>query len=458
MKLKFKFSIIMVSLVAAVVFFTSIVLYFYEKKTLIAEAEDKMNLTMSHFVKISKEALLVGDDLLLLNYTNLIKKTDPAVEYAAFYDRAGTFISHTEPTLIYKKVKSVPPPDEKLLFIKKQDAETSRKKFGVCEIGFSKNHINETINTALAKTRNRIYLVGFIGMLLGLSGAIFLSHTLTEPIQKVVSGARRIGEGELSYHLDINRKDELGELAQEFNKMAEKLKELDDMKRDFVASVTHELRSPLAAIQTYVSLMIEKKNFSPEIMEDNLIRIKNNTKRLGRFINDLLDVAKIEAGKLDISPVKTRISPAIAEVVDLFKATAGEKNINLTFEDGTSELYARADEDRFKQVVTNLVNNAIKFTPEGGKITVQSQKTDGEFIEVSVTDTGIGIPRDSLEKVFSKFEQVKGVRDKIKGPKGTGLGLTIAKAIVELHGGKIWVESELGKGTTFRFTIPSWEK
>jgi len=447
----------MLLLVAIVVFFTSVVLYFYEKKTLIAESEEKMDLTMSHFIKISKEALIAGDDLLLLNYTNLIKKTNPAVEYAAFYDKTGTFISHTEPTLIYKKVKMTPAPDENLILVKKQNVETSRKKFGVCEIGFSKNYISETISNSLNKTRNRIYLVGFFGMLLGLGGAIFLSHTLTEPIQKVVSGARRIGEGELSHHLEINRKDELGELASEFNKMADKLKELDDMKRDFVASVTHELRSPLAAIQTYVSLMIEKKNFSPEIMEDNLIRIRNNTKRLGRFINDLLDVAKIEAGKLDISPVKTRISPAISEVVDLFKATAAEKKIDLVFEDGTREIFARADEDRFKQVVTNLVNNAIKFTPENGKITVTSAKSDGEFIEVSVKDTGIGIPVDSLEKVFSKFEQVKGVRDKIKGPKGTGLGLTIAKAIVELHGGKIWVESELGKGTTFHFTIPSWE-
>lgn len=472
----------------SVVFFTSVVLYYYEKNNLFAEVEEKMELTLKHYVRMAEESLLAKDDLLLLNYTNLIKKTDPSVLYAGFYDKSGMFIAHTDATLLYKHSSPLRHSTNPDVLVKKKEVVIGKKVLGNCEVGFSRDYVNKHVSESLARTRRRIYFVGMGGVLMGIVGSLLLSRALTVPIHKLVVGAQKIGSGDLSHKMDFQRKDEIGILADEFNKMGDKLKELDDMKRDFVASITHELRSPLGAIQSYISLMLEKRDFSQEVMEDNLLRMKKNTLRLARFINDLLDVAKIEAGKLDIMPTKVNVISAITDVVDLFKASASEKKITMEVKiepltqslSEPSDLYVRADDDRFRQVVTNLVNNALKFTPDGGKITVRvnseqqianregaNQMTtqslnrsiaQSPYVVVSVSDTGIGIPADSLERIFSKFEQVKADRDRTKGPKGTGLGLAIAKAIVELHGGKIWVESTVGIGTTFYFTIPVWRE
>jgi signal transduction histidine kinase len=444
----------MVGLVLAVLSSTMLVLYHYEKQMLLSDVSAKMDVTLKHFVKVSEDALVVKDDLLLLNYTNLIKKTDAAVVYAAFRDRSGLFLAHTDPKYIYKKAKSDMPADENII-VKEQEVLLSKRRIGFAEVGFSKEYIDGVIESALSDTRYRIYAIGVVGVLLGLVGAFFLGHTITAPIYKVVEGAQKIGGGDLSFEIDVRRRDELGVLANEFNSMARKLKELDDMKRDFVASVTHELRSPLAAVQSYVSLLLEKKDFSREIIEESMVRIKNNTLRLGRFINDLLDVAKIEAGKLDVSCVRMNLSPAVTDVIDLFAASAAEKKIKLSADLPSAAVMVTADEDRLRQVITNLVNNALKFTPSDGAVTIKAvTEPAARRAVVSVIDTGIGIPKEALNRIFSKFEQVKGVRDNIKGPKGTGLGLTIAKAIVEIHGGVIRVESEPGRGTSFIFTIP----
>ncbi len=474
MKIKYKLSLVIVGLMVLVVFAVAFSIYIFERRALLDGIKQEQETTMKHFSMIARDAIIMRDDLLLINYTNLIKRTSPFVDFAACVNKKGIFISHTTPELLHSEADDLASKD---VIISEHKILEGTGKESVCVIGFSKGKIETSINNSLRKIRNRVYVVSFFGVLLGLTGALWLSHSLTSPLYKLVVGAQKIGGGDLTYHIKYEGKDEIAVLSKEFNKMADKLKELDDLKRDFVASVTHELRSPLAAIQSYVSLMIEKKNFSAEVIEDNMNRIKNNTLRLGRFINDLLDVAKIEAGKLDIVPVKVDLSKSILEMLDLFKAAALEKKINLSYKttDGDG-LYVRADEDRLKQVLTNLLNNALKFTPEGGEITVRvnseqqivnSEKvnqpitqslnrsiTQSPFVIVSVTDTGVGIPRESLGRIFSKFEQVQEVRDKVKGAKGTGLGLTIAKAIVELHGGKIWVESEPNKGTTFFFTLP----
>lgn len=460
MKLRFRISVVMIGLVLSVLFSTMLVLYHYEKQVLLANVSEKMDMTLKHFVKVSEEALIVQDDLLLLNYTNLIKKTDASVVYAAFRDRSGVFLAHTDPSLIYKKNRrDAAAKDDGSIIVREREVNLSKRRLGYCEVGFSKEYIDVAVESSLADTRKRIYAIAVVGVFMGLIGAFFLGHTITAPIYQVVEGAKKIGGGDLSFEINVRRRDELGVLADEFNSMARKLKELDGMKRDFVASVTHELRSPLAAVQSYVSLLLEKKDFSRDIIEESMIRIKNNTTRLGRFINDLLDVAKIEAGKLDISCVRMNIAPAITDVIELFTAAAAEKKIKLAAELPGEKIMVIADEDRLRQVITNLVNNALKFTPAGGTVTVKAiaepatHTSSGRAI-VSVSDTGIGIPKEALERIFSKFEQVKGMRDNVKGPKGTGLGLAIAKAIVEIHGGNIRVESEPLKGASFIFTVP----
>lgn len=468
MSIKSKFTIFISVLVLTIIIGLTSILYYAERKLLIEQMENNQKSLVAGLIQIGRESLLVADDLILINYANLLKKTNPAVTDVIVVDKNGIIIAHTDSNLLKKRIAQIKETD----YADKVKIE-SPVLFGSEEvargiINFSKVELKKTFEEGLKKTRHRIFTIAGVSLIIGFFGAWLFSYFMTAPIKLLSQGAEIVGTGNLNHKINIRRQDELGNLAGHFNIMTEKLKELDEMKKDFVSSVTHELRSPLGAIETYVNLLLDK---NPGYEKENFSRIKKNVARLRNFINDLLDVAKIEKGKMEITPAPFDLVAAIKDIVDLFKLQAVEKKIELVCLCDLDNLKVNADEDRIKQVITNLVSNALKFTPEGGKITVnavQSPKSKvqslltsdlgprtSDYVVVSVSDTGIGIPAEAVDKLFQKFEQVKGVREKVKGPKGTGLGLSIAKGIVELHNGKIWVESEQNKGTTFYFTLPT---
>ena len=233
-----------------------------------------------------------------------------------------------------------------------------------------------------------------------------------------------------------------------------KQKELDQLKSNFVANVSHELRTPLVAIDKSLSLILTKAAGEVSPTQEQFLSIaESNLKRLGLLINDLLDLSKLEAGRMEIRRQPSSIDKVISESVNTLNAWATTKAINIEkkVQGGLPEI--NIDPDRIIQVLNNLIGNAIKFTPHNGSITVKaiSINQDKE-IEISVSDTGTGIAKENLPKIFDKFFQV-GERA-ATDISGTGIGLSIAKEIVGLHGGKIWVESEKGQGTKFIFTLP----
>ena len=233
-----------------------------------------------------------------------------------------------------------------------------------------------------------------------------------------------------------------------------RLKELDKMKSDFVSNVSHELRTPLTSIKGSVDNMLDGLTGSlNEKQIRYLNRIKSNTDRLSRLINDLLDLSRIESGHVEVRPTNLPLTALAEEVAEHMKALAAEKLIRIEIPPADPKVTAWADRDKVTQVLMNLIGNAVKFTPRDGKITVALEKNGSDYIQISVADTGPGILPEERNRIFSKFYQVANV-DKQK-PKGSGLGLAISKAIVEMHGGTIWVESEVGKGSTFYFTLPA---
>jgi putative ABC transport system substrate-binding protein len=233
----------------------------------------------------------------------------------------------------------------------------------------------------------------------------------------------------------------------------EKLKELDRMKSDFVSHVSHELRTPLTAIKGAVDLMLrEITGPLTEKQVHYLTRVRSNTQHLAGLINDLLDLAKIESGRIEVKSTRVSLSGLVHEVVEALRPVAAEKAIVLEATTPEPSILVWADRDKINQVLMNLIGNAIKFTPVRGKITISASRNGGESVQVSVSDTGPGVPAEEREKIFAKFYQV--AEGNGENSKGTGLGLAIAKALVELHGGKIWVESEEGCGSTFSFTLP----
>jgi signal transduction histidine kinase len=315
-----------------------------------------------------------------------------------------------------------------------------------------------------------------VGLCMSLVAALFVARRVVRPLETLRDGVERIGSGDMNLRIELKTGDEIEVLAEEFNKMTEnlreaysglekkvqqrthelalaneRLKELDRLKSDFVSNVSHELRTPLTAIKGAVDLVLrEVTGPLTEKQIHYLTRVRSNTQQLAGMINDVLDLAKIEEGKIELRPVRISLAGLMHEVVDTLRPVAAEKSIVIDAGALEPSILVWADRDKVNQMLTNLIGNAIKFTPPLGRVTVAS--TSGpEWVKVSISDTGPGVPLNERTRIFEKFYQAG---DGGQKPRGTGLGLTITKTLVELHGGEIWVDSEAGCGSSFHFSLP----
>jgi len=246
---------------------------------------------------------------------------------------------------------------------------------------------------------------------------------------------------------------EIQEKNQQLEVANQKLTDLDRLKSDFVSNVSHELRTPLTAIKGAVDLVLrEVPGPLTEKQIHYLTRVRSNTQHLAGLINDLLDLSKIEEGKIGLQAERVSLGGLVHEVLETLRPIAAEKSIELAVTLEPSVL-VWADRDKVTQILTNLIGNAIKFTPVHGNVKVSSMSKGDGYIRLSVSDTGPGILADEHERIFNKFYQI--AENGGPKPKGTGLGLAISRTLVELHGGKIWVDSEPGHGSTFYFTLPA---
>ena len=256
---------------------------------------------------------------------------------------------------------------------------------------------------------------------------------------------------------------ELEQKVAELQSAYQKLQELDQMKDNFLSTVSHELRTPLTSIKSFTEILLSYQEEDRETQREFLGIIHQESDHLGDLVNNLLDLSKLETGQMQWEDSELEIPWVIRTVVTAAEPLAARKNLRVDIDLEPDLPPVWDDRNRLVQVVTNLLSNAIKFTPEGGEIRLRAQvikdsgaRGDPDVIMVSVIDSGIGIAPEDYEKVFDKFRQVGDtLTDK---PKGTGLGLAICREIVAHYGGRIWVESQLGKGSTFFFTLPIMEK
>lgn len=248
----------------------------------------------------------------------------------------------------------------------------------------------------------------------------------------------------------------LGKTTQELKIANDKLEEVDKLKDEFVSLASHELRTPMTIIKSYVWMLLNDSSVQlSEKQKKYLEKTLSSTQRLINLVNDMLNVSRIESGKLTVEPVPTDVCKLVSEVAAEMQARAAEVGVNLSYVQPASPLMANVDIDKIKEVVINLIGNSLKFTPKGGSVTITVDENIKDFALVKVTDTGRGITSSDMPKLFKKFNMVgDGHLTKDQG-QGTGLGLYLSKSLVELHGGRIWVESEgEGKGATFSFTLP----
>ena len=230
-----------------------------------------------------------------------------------------------------------------------------------------------------------------------------------------------------------------------------RLKQLERTREEFVANVSHELRTPLSLIRGYVETLIDGAKDNPEVATKFLETIQRNAGRLQFLIEDLLTISELESGRLKMNLQPVSLRPIVEKVLEDFKTQAAGRRVIVVNE--VPELTAHADADRLHQLLGNLIGNAIKYGRTDGRVNLGGKRTDGGMIELCVRDDGPGIPVESLDRVFERFYRVDKARSREQG--GTGLGLSIVKHIAHGHGGKVWVQSEPGKGAAFYFTLPA---
>ncbi len=301
----------------------------------------------------------------------------------------------------------------------------------------------------LSEAVSRFLLWGaLLAIAIALFFTFFLSRRILSPVRALTLVAGKLGRGDFSQRVQFKDKGEMGELAQAFNSMADDLERVEKRQRDIVADVAHELRTPLSNIRGYLEAIRDG------VVEPDAKTIRSLVEEaslLSRLVDDLQELSLAETGELELIRQAEDISRVINQAVLAMQAKATAKGVSLHTEPPGELPLCDIDSQRIRQVLHNLLDNAVVHTPAGGVITVGTRR-EGEWVEISVTDTGEGIPAQELPNIFERFYRVDKSRSRATG--GHGLGLTIAKRLVEAHGGKVKVESEVGRGSRFTFSVP----
>ena len=322
-------------------------------------------------------------------------------------------------------------------------------------MGDSQSMETELFSQYTAAVYEAVSYATIAALIAALLASYFISRQVVTPMLRMMSLSHRIAEGEYEERLALpggqqgDQIDELGQLALSFNQMADKLEKTETMRRQLIGDVTHELRTPLTAVKGYLEgLMDGVLPGDPETYQ----QIHSEIDRLQRLVNDLQELSRVEAGAIQLQLAPVSPTSLIERIQSTLVRQFEDKNIQLETDVEPNLPDILVDKDRIIQVLTNLVGNALQYTSSGGKVSVMVRREKSEIL-FSVKDTGIGISAEQLTFIFNRFYRTDKSRNRTSG--GSGIGLTIAKALVQAHHGKIWAESDgEGKGSTFSFLIP----
>jgi len=314
-------------------------------------------------------------------------------------------------------------------------------------------HKIKQLDSAVYDSRSVALTMITIALVIGIFVSVIITRNITRPLSIMTKKTHDIAKGNFDVSIPLQSPPEIGELAESFNSMCTKLKEVDTMKSDFLSIMSHELRSPLASIQEGTNLLLEGIAGGISEKQKRLLTIiLDADKRLLTLVNSILDLSKMEAGMMPYEFSEADIVSLIDDVIRESEPLARSRNLRIEKNMPDTLTVSHIDPERITQVLRNLLGNAVKFTPKGGYVRIASEVSE-QRMKISISDNGPGIPHDELDRIFDKYQQAK--FPSIGHQKGTGLGLAIVKHIITAHGGTVWAESEKGNGSTFTFSLPA---
>jgi signal transduction histidine kinase len=307
------------------------------------------------------------------------------------------------------------------------------------------------VTAVLYDLRTRWLLSTLIALLLSGAAGLLLARAIASPLRRLTHAAGAVAQGRFDQQVPVRSRDELGRLSRVFNDMISRLRAARQMQVDFVANVSHELRTPLTAVKGTVETLRDGAVNDPEVRDRFLETVERETDRLIRLVNDLLLLSRADSEALNLRREPLNLAALTQATVERLESQA--QGVVLKVSAGPNTPLAWADPDRVEQVLLNLLDNAIKYSRPGGAVTVRVESGLEGAALVQVRDEGIGIPAEDLDRIGQRFYRADKARSRAQG--GSGLGLAIAQALVQAHGGKLWVQSQENVGTTVSFTLPS---
>ncbi|HCC48673.1 MAG TPA: hypothetical protein DEQ38_11250 [Elusimicrobia bacterium] len=436
MRLFHKFSAALMAAALAAALLLSAIFFRFQEGTVRAAQAARLNALSEAAAAMLAEADLAGDPLMAVDYLSGLCSSRPELASCSLDIGRGLRPVKTRGRKPLEPGQSTVP------------RELKSGKYSA-RLNFSGEALDKERLAAMAGIYRNLAAAFLAAMIASALLGLLMARRLTRRLRRLAAEAGEVGEGRFGAKTDASGSDEVAELAGALNSMSDRLLELETMKKNFTASVTHELRSPLGVIETYAALLLkEKENFRAEDLEV-FRRIKENAGRLANFVTAMLDLAKIERGKMELRAAREDPLALARDAADFLRPKAEEKGVALAVEAaGTGE--ALLDRELLTHALTNLLSNAIKFTPEGGKVTVRASLSGGKF-RAEVQDTGPGLKEGEASKLFAPFAQGSAA----PGHGGTGLGLALVKSISELHGGTAGCAPVPTGGALFWIEIPA---
>ncbi|MDT8287359.1 MAG: HAMP domain-containing sensor histidine kinase [Elusimicrobiales bacterium] len=409
--------------------------YRFGREEIYRVQEERIAAAVAGAERMAAEAALAGDQLMLVDYLADLRRSRPDVAAAFLTWKKGA----------EKEIRGGRPPPAAVPAERRLTRRASARDAAV-RLDFSRDYLEkERADLLMALWRNTAKAAAFSAAVAA-ALAFLLSAGISRRLGRLSALAADIGAGRLGSRASIGGSDEIAAFGAAFDTMSSKLLELENMKKAFVSSVTHELRSPLGAIESRLALL-ERRSGAGEAEKSDYRRIRENVSRLSAFVTGLLDLARIERGEMPFSPGPEDAAALARDITDFFKPRAAELGLALEYS-GEERLPAALDRELAAHMLTNFVANSLKFTPKGGSVEVKVLRREGALV-FEVADTGPGVPAEAENRLFEAFYRAPGAT-----AGGTGLGLSLCRRIAEMHGGKAFYRRGAQGGAVFGAELP----